>query len=277
MNTLNVALDVVREVIARRTMIALFVIITLGLVGLASALDLQVVDGALAGSRLFGVANTKSVLPLDQALAPVFQGFAWVVFYLGLLFGIVSTADIAPNMLAPGRVELLLSLPVRRAELIAGTYLGVMGIAVVTTSFAVTGIAGVLFVKAHFFTAAPFIGGACAIVGFMAVYGAMLLTASIVRSSALSAGMGIFIYIASLLTSNREWFLSLFSSPVVKVVMQVLITPLPRLMALAELGGSAAASGEMSLSVATPLIIGALVFGAATTALAALVVQNKDY
>ena len=37
------------------------------------------------------------------------SGLAYAVFYGGLLFLIVAVADIAPKMLAPGRVELLLA------------------------------------------------------------------------------------------------------------------------------------------------------------------------
>src|SRR5690242_12202331 len=107
MTVQHIALDVVREAFARRYLIGLFGAILAGLILLAFALDLEVAQGALAGFRLFGAQMGNEIIPVDVALRPIFQALAWGVFYFGLLFGVVVTADIAPKMLAPGRVELL--------------------------------------------------------------------------------------------------------------------------------------------------------------------------
>ena len=94
----------------------------------ALGLRLEVVDGALAASRLFGGAVGGGIQAVDVALRPLFTGVAYVVFYAGLAFGVLACADFAPTLLAPGRIEHLLSLPVRRAELVVGTFLGVLAL-----------------------------------------------------------------------------------------------------------------------------------------------------
>lgn len=277
MTPLYVALDVVREAFARYYMIALFVCVMLFLVGLTFALDLEVVEGALAAGRLFGANLTNAIIPIDVAMKTAFEALSSFTFYVGLLFGIVATADIAPKMLAPGRVELLLSLPVRRVELVAGTYLGVALIATLTTAFAVGGVSVVLFWKAKLLTLAPAVGALMAVVGFLSIYGAMMLAATLVRSSALAAGVGMFLYFAGIITSDRAAFLAWFKGGLARDVLGVVVAPLPRLSALADVGAAAASSASFAPAAHAPVIFGALAFAGATVALACFVVSGKDY
>lgn len=277
MTVFFVATDVVREAFARYYMIALFACIVLFLVGLTFALDLEVVEGALAAGRLFGTNITNTIIPVDVAMKSAFEALSAFTFYVGLLFGIVASADIAPKMLAPGRVELLLSLPVRRHELVVGTYLGVAIIATLTTAFAVGGVSLVLFWKAQLVTIAPAVGALMAVTGFLSIYGGMLLATSLVRSSALAAGVGLFLYFAGSVTSDRATFLSWFEDGVGREVLGVVIAPLPRLAALADAGTGAASGGGVVWPVLLPVLLGAVAFAGATVALACFVVSGKDY
>ena len=96
----------------RRWFLALGLAITVILFIMGAALRLDVVDGALAATRLFGRELHTNIRSVDVALRPVFQAASYIVFYGGLLFGILSCADFAPSLLSPGRIEHLLSLPV---------------------------------------------------------------------------------------------------------------------------------------------------------------------
>jgi ABC-type transport system involved in multi-copper enzyme maturation permease subunit len=274
----KVAADVLAEAMARRYMIALFGAITLFLVFLVFALNLEVVDGALAASRLFGQQlEGAAIKPVDVAMRSVFQALTFFVFYAGLLFGIVAVADIAPKMLAPGRVELLLSLPVRRTELVVGTYLGVVTICLLATSFAVGGVSAVLFFKAGFFSLAPLYGALAAVLAFMAIYAVMLLATSVVRSAALAAGGGLLFYVAALLTSDRQVFLGWFEQGFTRELLSVVIRVLPRIDTLADTASLAALGEPMQAATAGPAVLGTLVFATAVVAVASFVVAGKDY
>jgi Cu-processing system permease protein len=120
--TLFVALDILREASKRRWMIAMMVAITLLLLAVALTLRMEVVDGALAATRLFGKSMGTDIVAPEVALRPVFRGATYVVFYGGLAFGILSCADFAPDLFSPGRIEHLLALPLRRWELLGGTF-----------------------------------------------------------------------------------------------------------------------------------------------------------
>lgn len=277
MTVLTLAADVVREALARRMLLLLLVVLGAGMALLVFALDLEVVEGALAAGRLFGNPVGSFIAPVDVALRPIFQALVYVTFYGGLLFGIVAMADVAPQMLAPGRVELLLSLPVRRWELALGTYLGVVAIALGTTTFAIGGISLILFWKAGFASAAPLLGGLAAVIAFLPIYAWMMWVATLARSTALSAGSGLLLFLLGIVTSDRSAFVGWFRSALTRDMLSWAIAPLPRLTDLARLGAEAAGGEIASASEWWVVAGGALLFAAAALAAACLVVSERDY
>lgn len=277
MNAVNVARDVLKEAFASKFMIGLFVIIGLFLILLMFSVNLDVVDGALAGSRLFGFASKGAIVPVDVYLRAGFQALAMVVFYLGLLFGIVATCDIAPRMLQSGRIEQLLALPVRRSEIVVGIFFGVAAICAIGTVAGVGGVCAVLFVKAEMMTVAPAVGAAMAIIGFLPIYAVMLVIGVTFRSAALSAGGGLGVYILGIAVSEKNTMLMWTTNKALRVVLDVITTPVPNLRALADVGAGVAAGEKVALAAALPLVGGALAFAAFAVVVACAIVRAKDY
>ena len=272
-----VARDVLKEATSSKMMLALLLTIGLFLLALTLSLDLDVVDGALAGSRIFGRAAGTAIVPVDVFLRPAFQALAWVTFYVGLLFGIVATADIAPRLLQPGRVEHLLALPIRRVELVIGTYLGVCAICAIATVFAVGGVSLVLFAKAKMVTVAPAAGAAMAFVAFAAIYGVMMAVGVLFRSAALSAGAGLLTYILGVAVSEKNVMLMWTTNKPLRTLLEVISAPMPNLRALADVGAGAAAGEAVALQAVLPMVGGAAAFAACGVLLAAAIVQSRDY
>jgi ABC-type transport system involved in multi-copper enzyme maturation permease subunit len=276
---MNVALDVLREAAASKYLIVLFGLIFLGLASLALSLDLEVVNGAISAGKLFGasfIGQGKKV-SASEVLGPLMQGVAYAVFLGGLLFLIVAVADIAPKMLAAGRVELLLSLPLRRTELVVGVYIGILLIGLLAATFAIGGASLVLFVKTELTTPAPIFGAIAALVGFATLYGVMLAVAVVGRSAALSAGSAILVYIAGLATSDRQFVLSLIRNGATRELASLVMGPLPRLKALADIGGDAAIHKPIEWAPALSVIGGCTAFGLFFVVVACIVVNVRDY
>ncbi len=277
MNVLHVAMDVVREAFARKFMAIVFVLIFFGLVGMTAALELEVVEGALAAGRLFGFQWNQNITSVDVALRPIFEALIHGVFYVGLLFGIVATSDIASKLLAPGRVEHLLALPLRRWELMVGTYLGVLFIAAIGTSVTIGGVSLVLFWKAGFFTLSPIIGSLMAVLAFMAIYAMMLLATTLVRSAALAAGSGMMLFLFGAVTSDREAFASIFRDGTMRTMVEWLIAVFPRFHSLASFGAEAAGGQTIVWTPFWPLAGATIAFSIGLVGLACFVVQGRDY
>ncbi len=115
--------DVMREAAARWTLVAYFFLSTIFIIIFASAINLDIVDGALAGAKLFGkqveVSGTMSV---EKLVLGFESGFSGVLYVLCTFLAIFATAHLVPRMQEKGTIDLYLSRPVSRVKLILSRY-----------------------------------------------------------------------------------------------------------------------------------------------------------
>jgi Cu-processing system permease protein len=276
--TLAVAADLLREASRRRWFLGLGIAITLVLLLLAFSLDLEVVDGALAASRLFGLLlDSDGIQAVDVALRPVIKAAAYLIFYFGLAFGIVSTADFAPSLLSPGRIEHLLAQPVRRWELLVGTYLGVMVLAFVAALYGAVGLTLILGIKARLWTAGLVHAGAIAAVSFCAIYAAMLTSALFARSAAVSAAVGFVVFVSGIFAGLRHELLALFDDGVGRALFAAYTLLVPRVSALGVAAVDLAAQAPPSLRSLPGMLAGTVVFALGVLALGVHRFEHKDF
>lgn len=129
-----------RELWAKKIVIGLLIISTLIWVMLTFALNLDIVEGSLAGLRIFGEEATpgdttvneetgekvQEIFTLERIVVEVEKVVAGVAYWAGILLALFATATLLPSLLAKGRVDLLLSKPISRAGLLGGHLVGVM-------------------------------------------------------------------------------------------------------------------------------------------------------
>ncbi|HYD42459.1 MAG TPA: hypothetical protein VEB43_16640 [Anaeromyxobacter sp.] len=273
---LHVARDLLREARARRWVLALFAAATVLLLAVLLGLRLEVVDGALAATRLFGGTLGGKIQAADVALRPLFQGVAYLVFYGGILFGILSCADFAPALLAPGRIEHLLSLPVRRAELLLGTFLGVEALVLSGATYGGLGLTLIVWAKTGVFGWAPLAAAVLAAVAFSAIYAAMVACAVAVRSAALSAAAGGVLYLLGVLASYRRVLAPLFTSGASGGVFRALTAPIPRFATIADQAAAVGAGKVLDPAALALQLGGAVLFAAALLSAAVALLERKD-
>lgn len=273
----TVARDLLREARARRWVLFLFAGATLLLAGVALGLRLEVVDGALAATRLFGSSLHTDIRAADVALRPLFQATAFVVFYGGMVFGILACADFAPALLAPGRIEHLLSLPLRRSELVVGTFLGVEALVLCGALYGGMGLTLIVWAKTGVFGWAPVVSALLGGAAFSAVYAVMVACAVAVRSAALSAAAGGLLFVAGIVASSRRVLAPLFSSGASRGIFLALTAPLPRLSSLQDQADRLAEGLRLDLAQLGIQLGGTLLFAAAALSLAVMLVERKDF
>ncbi|MHB8417291.1 MAG: hypothetical protein ACYDCL_04390 [Myxococcales bacterium] len=273
MKILAVALDVLREASSRRWLLALGVAVTLALLAMAFALRLESV--AAVAPRLF--AGSVGGSAAEVVTRAVFGVAAVLIYYCGLPFGVLLCADFAPRLLAPGRVEQLLSLPLRRVELLLGSWLGVLLLATFASAYAAGGLALVLGLKTSVVGPGPFIAAALAGAAFAAIYAAMLAAAVFARSAALSGFVGLAVYSAGLAGSYRGQAESYLAPSAGRELFLGITAVLPRFATLGDAAGRLAASAEVDLPRLALALGGTLLFAAGALAVAALRFQWKDY
>lgn len=277
MTALALATDLLREARSRRWVLALVVGTTLVLAVVALGLRLEVVDGALAATRLFGGTLSTDVQAVDVALRPLFVATAYVVFYGGIALGIVATADFAPALLAPGRIEHLLALPVRRWEVVAGTFLGVELLVLGGATYGGAGMVLVLWVKTGVLNGGPLLAAFCAAIAFAPVYAAMLATAVLARSAALSGGAGLALFVGGIIAGERQSLAELFGEGASRGAFLAVTAVLPRLSRLGSIGARAAESRPIASLSALAIFAGSVAFALALFAFAAARFERKDY
>jgi ABC-type transport system involved in multi-copper enzyme maturation permease subunit len=272
-----VAYDLLRQAVARRWIAVLGIAITLALVMTGLFMRLDVVDGALAATRFFGTTMSRDVMAVDVALRPVFSAVSYLIVYGFSAFLILATADYAPSLLMPGRIEHLLALPVRRWELLAGTYVGVCTIAAMAAMYSAGGMAIVLGAKTGVWTLRPLFSGLLGIIGFAAIYAVMLTTAVIVRSAALSAAVGAFFYLCSIIAGYRDAISEGINAGWARTTFRILSGLVPRLSSLAEQSAHLASSEALNFSVLGAVVGAFVLFVAIVMASAVWVFERKDY
>jgi ABC-2 type transport system permease protein len=116
--------DVMREAAARWTLLAYFFLSTVLILIFASAVNLDIVDGALAGARLFGkdVTMPDHTINIERLVLGFESGFSAVLYFLCTFLAIFATAHLVPRMQEKGTIDLYLSRPVSRLKLLLSRY-----------------------------------------------------------------------------------------------------------------------------------------------------------
>lgn len=275
--TLTVALDLLREAARRRWFLALGLAITLLLALVGFGLELEVLDGALAASTLFGFVLDSDIQSVDVAMRPVFAAASYLVSYAGGALLILACADFAPSLLAPGRIEYLLSLPVRRWELLAGTFLGVWTIALLSALYGAGGLVVILGVKTGAWTAGPLVSAALASASFATIYAAMLAAAVFLRSAALSAATGGVLFFAGIVASWRDAVSELFGEGLARDAFLAIAAILPRIGAIATAAANLAMDRALDGAALARLLLGMFVFAGGMLALGLWWFEERDF
>src|SRR5664279_2265744 len=113
---------------ARWTLVAYFALSSLFILIFAVAVNLDVVNGALAGAKIFGqnVHMGRQSVDLDKLVLGFESGFAGFLYVVGTFLAIFATAHLVPRLMEKGTVDLYLSRPVGRVPLLLSRYAGGM-------------------------------------------------------------------------------------------------------------------------------------------------------
>ena len=118
--------DVFREAAARWTLLAYFFLSTIFIVIFSFAINLDIVDGVLAGAELFGRAvevDAGDQISIEKLVLGFETGFSGFLYLLCTFLAIFATAHLVPRMLEKGTIDLYLSRPVGRVKLLLSRYI----------------------------------------------------------------------------------------------------------------------------------------------------------
>lgn len=202
-------------------------------------------------------------------------GLAGFIHFAALLLGVFATAGIIPNTLEKGTIDLFLSKPVSRAEILTGRYLGGGLIVFLNTAFFVTGAWLIISIKTGYWNT-PFLAVMGTVtVSYLILAAAMMILGISTRSSAATIIIVFFfIYLVAPILQSREGFLfQLIDSEAIKSTISAIYYMLPKPGEFTEFAGKLIMHQELSW---TPIWSSAL-FGGAMYGLSVFVFQRKDF
>lgn len=277
-----------RELWAKKTVIGLFVVSTLVLLLTAFALNLDVVEGSLAGIRLFGqeadVPNQGSqasngqdpveqMMALDRIVFGVEAIVASIAYWLGILLALFATAPLFSSMLERGHVDLLLAKPMSRGQLMMGHVLGVWLAMLVLAVYLLGGVWLIMSIKTGVWNPSFLLSILIVVAMFAVIYASVVFMGVWTESTALS-----------LIVSYGLIFVSLFLAGSETLATQLSATWRPVFWGLYHtLPNFTEVSAMVStLSRAEPVdswypFISSLVFGVVVYAGAAVSFSRKDF
>ena len=202
-----------RELWAKRVVLGLFVISSLLLLGIALALNLEVVEGSLQGLRLFGEESSTSgpspESPQSMSLTGIVVAVESIVagasYWIGILLALFASAGLFTDLQATGRAELLFSKPVHRLTILSGHALGVWLAIATLVTYLMGGTWLIMSLKSGVWNA-RFLLSIVIVVGMFAVmYGVMMLMSVWSESTALTliVAYGL-IFMSLVLTAGNE-------------------------------------------------------------------------
>lgn len=285
-------LHTIRESLHRWTMLAFLAAVSLFLLLLATAVNLDIVEGTLASARLFG--QDLEVQQFNVRIDDVVGAFQVVIigalYVVGIALALFATSNFVPRLCEEGWVDLMLAQPVSRSTLLLGRALGAIGVVAINLSYLVIGSWLLLRWKTGFGNAGFLLAGALILFAFVSSYAAMVLVGVMTRSAPVASMVGLFVWVMGhiLYALHRfpNWRLSLQSGwprRTATAISEAMYWFLPKNQALGQAavdaarGQSALLSPSASWLSATAPVWGSLPFILVTLGAACWWFSRRDY
>ena len=275
--------EVFREASARWILLAYFALSSLFILTFALAVNLDIVDGALAGARLFGktVDLGGEKVDMDKLVLGFETGFSGFLYMLGTFLALFATAHLVPRLQEKGTIDLYLSRPVGRTKLLLSRYCGGLLLAAANLLYLFGAIWLIVVWKTGVAHPRFFLGGVVILFGIAAMLAFAFLIGVVTSSTAVSLMVTYAIFFFAALLSAREKIAAAVSSEWSAGLIQALYWIFPK---TAELGRATVAlvSGGETFQrlgqIDTLAVFGSTgLFGLVALGLAAWRFSRKDF
>ncbi len=247
----------VRESLHRWTLVAYLLGITFFLLLMATAVNLDIVEGTLASARLFG--QDVQIGDRQIQVADVVRYFQVTVisilYIVGVVLALFLTSNYVPALAREGWVDLLVAQPVARSTLLLGRALGSVTVVSIGIAYLVGGSWLVLRLKTGLGSMGFLFAGLVILLAYAVCYAATVLVGIITRNGPVSGMVGFMVWIAGhvLYAPHRfpEWRVALpagWRRDTAVAMAEGLYWMLPKNQGLGELAVDAARGETFSLA-----------------------------
>lgn len=214
MKLLTLVFGTGRELSAKATLYVLAAISTLILLGAAATLSSTT---TAEGSTLLLFGNPTGPPSTPEAFSGMVNqmeaAFAGGLFFGVVLFGMFATAGVIPDALERGTVDLYLSKPIARWELLAGKYLGSVLVIFVNIVYFIGFLWIIVGLRVGIWNTNLLVAGLMMTFAFACLFAIVSLFGVLTRNMAISIIVGfVYLFVISQILQNREQGLYLLST-----------------------------------------------------------------
>lgn len=273
--------DVMREAAARWTLVAYFFLSTIFIIIFASAINLDIVDGALAGAKLFGKDVNAPEITIEKLVMGFESGFSVFLYIISTFMAIFATAHLVPRMQDKGTVDLYLSRPVGRVRLLLSRYVAGLILCLSNLVYLIGTVWLIVVWKTHVWHPRFLLGGAIIFLVVAVLLAFAFLIGVITSSTAVSIMTTFGIFFFGLAMSGHDKFAAAVSKQWQANLIETLYWVLPKTGELMQavfafVGGNA--MPERILRVLTPApFLSTAAFGAVCLVLASWLFTRKEF
>ena len=276
MKFLAIILYTLRESLAKKTFMAFFVVVTLVHLLFMFSVNVDVVDGAMATVKLMGNDEQKemAVEKLRDGIIKIEAGVATAMYVGGIFLSIFATASLVPNMLEKGSVDLMLSRPFARWQLLLGRYLGGLSMVAINVAYLIGGAWLILSIKTEFWHVPFLLSGLLIISVFGVLFAIMTFVGVTARNSGVSIIAAYLVVFFSPMLLARDQIYALLSQKIYQWLLDGIYYLTPRTTELGKITTSLVL-GDAITSWAP--LFQSLTIGAGFLMAAIYVFEKKDF
>lgn len=225
--------DTFREAFARKIFWGFFGFATALILFFIFIMRIDVVEGTLATISLFG----KESRPQDvtRLVSQTHGAIAAFLYGVGLFLAVFASAGLIPTIFEPGRIELLLSKPVRRYHILLGRYLGNLLVIAANMVYLVVSVWIIFGVKTGVWTYQFLYSTVLTIFVFAILLAVVLLIAVLWESAVLATMVTFGVMIAGLILAQKSTIERLLTSEWSRDVVRVSYYALPKVWDLGNI------------------------------------------
>ena len=262
-----------RESLAKKTFIAFLGISTLVGFLFIFALNLDIVDGLESSVSLFGNELPKK-FNLENMVRQIEGAIAALLYAGGLFISLFATSSLIPNMLQSGLIDLFISKPVSRLQILSGCVLGATTIVAFNIFYLIIFTFIVLSIKSGIWNFGFLWAAVIITLTFFTLYSLITLLGMLTGSGPFSLMLTYLIIFFSPLLLARDQIYALLSSNIYGYFFDGLYYALPKTAELGALTQQLVRGIEISSWM--PLW-SSLIFAIVTFALSAYIFHKKNF
>jgi ABC-type transport system involved in multi-copper enzyme maturation permease subunit len=275
--------EVFREAAARWTLVAYFTLSSLFILIFACAVNLDIVDGALAGAKLFGqsVAIGDRAVDVDKIVLGFESGFSGFLYLVGTFLALFATAHLVPRLQEKGTIDLYLSRPVGRVPLLLSRYAAGLLLAAANLAYLIGAMWLIVVWKTRVLHPRFLLSGAVILFAFAALLAFAFLVGVVTASTGVSLMTTYALFFLGAALAAHDRIAAAVSAELSARIVQGLYWALPKTAELGQATVALVAGGEAPERLADFNALGiygsTAVFAVASLGLASWLFSRKDF